>query len=221
MYSSSPKDLYKLDRPREKLVHKGAAALSDHELLMVILGSGIKDKSVSVIANQVLKLFKHSGKLPEYKELNNISGISLAKISTLMASWELVSRYIHDKAPKVLKPKDVLPLVGDIRYKKQEHLICISLSGNHTVLATRLVTIGTLSSTLVHPREVFADAISDRAAGVVLVHNHPSGDCRPSEEDIAVTKSLIDAGRLLGIEVYDHVVVHGNEVNSILFDKLD
>jgi DNA repair protein RadC len=210
------RDKHKDDRPREKLKLKGASALSDFELLQAIIGSGNKQTDVSQIARSILKLFKSSGHDITYQQLELVKGLGNAKIAELLAALELSKRYLTEPdQPKIQNADDIASLLSDIRNKKQEHFIAITLDGANRVIAKRTITIGTLNSSLVHPREVFADAITDRAAAVIVAHNHPSGNLEPSEADIEVTERLKQSGKLLGIKLLDHVIVTQKQSSSI------
>ena len=201
------KDLPEFDRPREKLAAKGPEALSDTELLAVLLGNGVKGKDVLKISHEILrKLDKKKEKL-NVKTLVSIQGVGLAKACLIMAAFEFARRRIARESIVIQKSRDVLPLVASIADKKQEYFICLSLNGANEVLGNRVVTVGLLNSNQIHPREVFVDAISDRAASVILVHNHPSGVLKPSEQDKDATLQLVEAGKILGIPVLDHIII--------------
>lgn len=211
MQLASPKLLPRLDRPREKLIHGGAARLTDLELLQLIIGSGVKGHSVTDIAGQVLDRIKSSGYLyTSIHSLVGIKGLSSAKMAAILAAMEFAHRYHLNEQIVLDTPAKVLPLVTDIAGAKQENLVLITIDGAFRLLNKRLVSLGTLTNTLVHPREVFADAVADRAACVILVHNHPSNICIPSGEDKSVTKAMCEAGKLLGIPVYDHIIITKN-----------
>ena len=201
------KDLLLQDRPREKLKKKGPRALSDFELLEVIIGSGNKGVDVGQIARNVLKKFRAGVENLTLDQLETIKGMNIAKSSKVIAAIELSKRYLVKEGIKVTNPEDILPLVQEYRDKKQEYFICMTLDGAGNLIQSRVVSIGTIEQSLVHPREVFADAISDRAAGVIFVHNHPTGDLALSEDDKEITKRLIEAGKLLGIKVCDHIII--------------
>lgn len=198
--------LEKTDRPREKLFAKGQASLTDLELLQVIIGSGVRGADVTKISQEILKLLEASNGKLELEQLVKIKGVSTATAAKLLASLELTSRFVKTGV-KINKPEDVLPLVAELRSKKQEHFVVLTLDGANRLIEKRTVSIGTLSASLVHPREVFADAIADRAAGIIVVHNHPGGSLEPSGADIEVTKRLREAGQLLGIRMLDHIIV--------------
>ena len=201
------KDLPEFSRPREKLKERGAKALSDAELIAVILGSGGKGMDVMLLASRVAKAI--SGKKGDLslEELTKIEGIGLAKASQILAGFELARRHIVVETVKITEAKDVLPLIGRITSKQQEYFICISLNGANEVIENRTVTVGLLDRSQVHPREVFADVITDRAASVIFAHNHPSGALEPSNSDLKIQDQLTEAGKILGIKVLDHIII--------------
>jgi len=201
------KDLPEFSRPREKLKERGASALSDTELIAVILGSGSKEQDVLSLSSKVAKLLsENKGKL-SMEQLSEIEGIGPAKASQILAGFELSRRYILKETIRITGANDVLPLIKDIASKQQEHFICISLNGANEVIENRIVTVGLLDKSQVHPREVFADVITDRAAGVIFAHNHPSGENKPSNSDLKIHEQLTDAGKIMGIKVFDHIII--------------
>ena len=201
------KDIPNFNRPREKLAAQGPKALSDIELLAVLIGSGVKGKNVFQLAHSILrKLNKDRGKV-DLKSLVSIEGVGIAKACQVVAALEFARRRFFRDLLVVQKAKDVLPLILSIADKKQEHFLCISLNGANEVIGNRVVTVGLLNSSQIHPREVFADVISDRAASIILAHNHPSGVLKPSPDDIAITEQMIEAGKILGISVLDHIII--------------
>ncbi len=201
------KDLPEFSRPREKLKERGAKALSDAELIAAILGSGGKGLDVMSLSSKVAKAI--SGKKGDLslEELTKIEGIGLAKASQILAGFELARRHIVTETIKITEAKDVLPLIDRITSKQQEYFICISLNGANEVIENRTVTVGLLDRSQVHPREVFADVITDRAASVIFAHNHPSGALEPSNSDLKIQEQLTEAGRILGIKVLDHIII--------------
>lgn len=201
------KDLLLQDRPREKLKKNGVRALSDFELLEVLIGSGVEGASVGEIANEILDKFKGNFEGLSLSDLESIKGVSLAKASQILAAIEISKRYLVKDSVKISKSFDALPFVQEYRNKKQEYFICISLDGASHVIQNRVISVGTLTESLIHPREVFTDTITDRAAGVIFVHNHPSGLLDPSEADKIITKRLLEAGKILGIMVLDHIII--------------
>jgi len=201
------KDIPEFNRPREKLKERGASALSDTELIAVIFGSGSKGQDVLSLSSKVAKLLtENKGKL-SMEQLSEIEGIGPAKASQILAGFELSRRYIVKETIRITGANEVLPLIKDIAGKQQEHFICISLNGANEVIENRIVTVGLLDKSQVHPREVFADVITDRAAGVIFAHNHPSGESKPSNSDLKIHEQLTEAGKILGIKVLDHIII--------------
>ena len=200
-------ELAEKDRPREKLLEKGADALSDIELLAILLGSGIKGKDVLKVARTLRQRLDKNKENLNVKTLTSIQGIGFAKACQLVAAIEFARRRLLNDLIVVQKAEDVLPLISYIADKKQEYFLCVSLNGANEVVSHRVVTVGLLDRNQVHPREVFVDAIVDRAASVILAHNHPSGALKPSTDDIATTMQLIEAGKILGIPVLDHIII--------------
>ncbi len=201
------KELPEFSRPREKLKEKGARALSEEELIALILGSGTKNQDVRVIAAEVSKLIKDKKTGITLEDFSSVEGIGLAKAAQILAGMELGRRYIAKETLKINDAKDVIPLLSDIANKQQEHFVCISLNGAQEVIEKRVVTVGLLDKSQVHPREVFADVITDRAASIILAHNHPSGELKPSNSDLKIHDQLIEAGKILGINILDHIII--------------
>lgn len=199
-------DLPRQDRPREKLQRKGPPALSDEELVAILLGFGTKGHDVMAVARRIVKLVDEQQGRPQLADLQRLEGVGPAKASLIAAALEFSRRRIRPEGVKIKTPLDVLPLVRHYADRKQEHFLCVSLNGAHEVIASRVVSVGLVNKTQVHPREVFADPITDRASAVVLAHNHPSGDLTPSREDLQLTKQLQEAGETLGIDVLDHII---------------
>ncbi len=211
------KNLVLSDRPREKLKLKGPAALSNFELLQALIGSGNKQSDVSQIAKATQKVLQDHGAEISYLELQKVLGLGSAKITELLAAFELAKRYlIQSELPIIDSLEAAVDQLKDIRGKRQEHFIVLSLDGANRLITKRIITIGTLTSSLVHPREVYADAITDRAASIIVAHNHPSGSLDTSEEDLKVTRQLQKVGILLGIDLIDHILVTKNQSISIL-----
>ena len=202
----SIKELPEFSRPREKLKEKGAQALSDIELIAIILGSGNKEQDVMTLSSKIARLIAENKEKISLEMLSNVEGIGLAKASKILAGFELARRYIKESI-KITDVKDVLPLLNDIAGKQQEYFVCISLNGANEVIEKRIVTVGLLDKSQVHPREVFADVITDRAASVILSHNHPSGELKPSNSDLKIHEQLVEAGKILGIKVLDHIII--------------
>lgn len=196
------------DRPREKLKAKGAPALSDFELLQALIGSGNAQADVIKIAKETQKVLRTYGADITYEQLKQIKGLGPARICEILSAFELAKRYLIDsEQPIIDSPEKAVEQLADIRDKKQEHFVVMTLDGANRLIIKRIITIGTLTSSLVHPREVFADAITDRAASIIIAHNHPSGNLEPSQSDIELTKRLQEAGKIIGINVLDHIII--------------
>ena len=209
------RDIAVSERPREKLEARGAAALTDVELLAVLLGSGSKGSEVLALSQDLLRILDTRNGDLSVADLKVTRGIGSAKACLITAAIEFARRRIRPHQTKVRSSKDVVPLIRHYTERKQEHFICISLNGAHEVIATRVVTVGLVNSAQVHPREVFAEPIVDRACAVIVAHNHPSGDCEPSPEDLEITRVLREAGTILGIKLLDHIIFSSNGHYSI------
>jgi len=196
-----------LDRPREKLQRKGQAALSDFELLQVMIGNGSAGADVAQIARQVQKLLQKGTDSLNLESLSALRGVSTVTAGKILASLELAKRHLVRDVEPLRTMQDALVRLADIRTKQQEYFVCLSLDGGQRLITQRTITIGTLDTVLAHPREVFADAIVDRAASIIVAHNHPSGDPTPSQKDTILTQQLAAAGQLVGIPLRDHIIV--------------
>jgi DNA repair protein RadC len=212
-------DLPKEERPRERLVKFGEQSLSVQELLQLILGRGVAGESVAVTAQKLLAQFGSLQKLAEasIEELSSIRGIGLAKAAQIKAAFE-ISRRLSTQVPsykskELTDPEKVYRLIkSKLKNYHKEHFYLIALnSRNHSIAE---VSVGSLNASIVHPREVFGEAIKNKAASVIFVHNHPSGDPEPSEDDLLLTKKLVESGKILGIEVFDHIIVVKNRFLS-------
>jgi len=213
-------DIPSADRPREKLLRKGAEALSDLELLAILLGSGIQGHDVMTVADRLLKVVDQASARPTLEQLLAVDGIGPAKATLIAAALEFARRRIRPEGYKIAFPPDVLPLIRHLADRKQEHFICVSLNGANEVIAVRTVSVGLVNRTQVHPREVFADPITDRASAVVVAHNHPAGGLAPSADDMAVTQTLKAAGETLGIPLLDHIIFSAKGYYSFLENQL-
>ncbi len=199
--------LHKDDKPREKLALKGAKALKDHELMAILLGTGTKDKDVFKLSREIIKIFQNDFETLNLEKLQNIHGLGLAKASQILSAIELSKRYLIKQNRRIRFAKDIHEELKEFANKKQEYFVTITLDGASHIIEKRVIFIGTLNQSLVHPREVFADAISDRAASIIIAHNHPSGQLRPSQEDKMVTNRLKEVSKIIGIELLDHVII--------------
>lgn len=194
------------NRPRERLLAFGPQALSDRELLAVLLNVGIKGKNVTVLANELADALDSRSGVPEVKELQSLSGLGSAKACAVAAMVEYGRRRWGPCGARVKTPADAYPLIRHYADRRQERFICISLNGANETLAVRVVTVGLVNRTIVHPREVFADPLIDRASSILVAHNHPSGRLDPSAEDEDITARLKSTGELLGIALIDHLI---------------
>ena len=201
------KELHNDDKPREKLVKKGVASLKNDELLSVLLGSGIQGKDVRKLSREIVTILDSSFHSLTLEQLCNIHGLGIAKASQILASMELAKRYTSQGNKKITSAEDVYNELKTFATKQQEYFLTITLDGASHIINTRTVFIGTLNQSLVHPREVFADAIADRSAGIIIAHNHPSGTLSASRADIQVTERLKEVSKLVGIGLLDHVII--------------
>ena len=201
------KELHRYDKPREKLARKGAKALRNEELLSVLLGSGVRGKDVRQLSRELVALFEKDFDTLDLEGLCRIHGLGPAKASQILAAIELSRRYLVRSHRRILSAKDVYEELSEFGRKQQEYFLTITLDGASHLIATRTVFIGTLNQSMVHPREVFADAISDRAAGIIIAHNHPSGSLEASRADLQITQRLKEVSKLVGIELLDHVIL--------------
>jgi len=214
-------DLPLSERPRERLLKLGPEALSSQEILALILGRGIAGESVMVIAQRLLSEFGNLKKIANasIEELSKVKGIGVAKAAQIKASFELSKRIDEDflyEKKRVKTPEQVLSLVKSrLKGKKKEHFLVLLLDTRNQVISISNVSVGSLDTNIVHPREVFKEAISSSASSCVFVHNHPSGDPTPSEDDMELTKRLTKAGEIVGIDVLDHIIVTDNDFISL------
>jgi len=193
-------------RPREKLLAGGPASLSDEELLAILLNTGIRGKNVKVLAGDLLGLLDRNKDIPSIKDISILPGIGQSKACLVAAMLEFGRRRYGSFSTRIKQPADIFTLVRHHADRKQERFISLSLNGAHEVLAVRVVTIGLVNKTIVHPREVFADLIQDRAAAFCVAHNHPSGQLESSPEDDEITERLQSAARILGLQFVDHII---------------
>ena len=203
--------MHPVERPRERLLCLGPQALADEELLAIVLQTGYVGRSALEIAQELLRRYP-GGELAQLavKELRRLKGLGLSRASTVAAAAELGRRWALEECaaqPTFENPRCVWENLHEFRGKKQEHFIALYLNARHHLIHRETISIGTLTASLVHPREVFAPAVEHRAAVIIVAHNHPSGDVRPSPEDRETTRRIAKAGRILGIGLLDHVLV--------------
>ncbi len=213
-------ELHSIDKPREKLAKKGVSALENFELLAVLLGSGTKDKDVLKLSREIIRLFDDGFEKISLEKLVSIHGLGVAKASQILSAVELSKRYLIKQNKKITTALDVYHELQEYKMKKQEYFIVITLDGANHIINNRVVFIGTLNRSLVHPREVFADALTDRAAAIIVAHNHPSGVLEASREDIAITQRLKEASKILGINLLDHIIFTNDGYFSFADEKI-
>ncbi|MGE6751885.1 RadC family protein [Rossellomorea sp. NPDC071047] len=201
------------ERPRERLIQSGAASLSNQELLAILLRTGTKSESVLQLSNRLLNHFDGLNLLKDasLEEITKTKGIGLAKAVQIMAAVEFgrrISNLAFDDRYSIRSPEDGANYVmNDMRFLAQEHFVCLYLNTKNQVLHKQTIFIGSLNASIVHPREVFKEAFRRSAASIICIHNHPSGDPTPSREDIEVTKRLVECGRIIGIDILDHLII--------------
>nr|WP_319005005.1 DNA repair protein RadC [Mesobacillus jeotgali] len=209
------------ERPRERFVQNGPQSLSNHELLALLLGTGSREESVLQLANRMLAQFEGLGLLKDatLEELTQIKGIGKAKAIHVLAAVEIgrrIANHTLDERYVIRSPEDGAKyLMNDMRFLTQEHFVCLYLNTKNQVIHRQTIFIGSLNASIVHPREVYKEAVRRSAASVICVHNHPSGDPTPSREDIEVTKRLAESGKIVGIELLDHLIIGENKYVSL------
>lgn len=205
--------------PRERLASEGLSRLSDAELVQLVLGSGIRNKSVESLSVEALDMMDSLRGCPEPRHFEGLHGIGRARACALCAAMELGRRRYQPADLVIHRPGDVHPLVAHYADRRQERFIVLSMNGAHEVISIRVVSIGLLNRTLIHPREVFAESLAERAAAIVVAHSHPSGRLEPSAEDMDITERLVRAGWTLGVSVLDHLIFSREAYWSFLEQK--
>jgi len=207
------------DRPRERLHRRGAAALRDCELLAAVLGTGYRGRHVSEVARRILDEHPMEQLVSmSLSELESLKGLGRAKAGVLVAAFELARRGLNKGLgllPVIQCPADAMPLLTDVKDQRREHFLCLYLNARNQVIHRETISVGSLSASIVHPREVFYPGIQEAAASIVLAHNHPSGDVTPSREDLDLTRRLVKAGQIMGMEVLDHIIIGPEEYLSL------
>ncbi|MEW9053314.1 MAG: DNA repair protein RadC [Neobacillus sp.] len=209
------------ERPRERFVQNGPQSLSNHELIAILLRTGTKDESVLQLSNRLLTNFEglRMLKAATLEEMMEIKGIGQAKAIQILAAVEIGRRIANLKNEDryvIRSPEDGANYVmNDMRFLSQEHFVCLYLNTKNQVLHKQTIFIGSLNASIVHPREVFREALKRSAASIICLHNHPSGDPAPSKEDIEVTKRLVECGKMIGIEILDHLIIGENKFVSL------
>ncbi len=208
-------ELNSIDKPREKLTKKGVKSLKDFELLAILLGSGTKDKDVLKLSREIVRFFEDDFENMTLAKLMSIHGLGQAKASQILSAIELSKRYLIKQNKKIRCAEDIYDELKEYKNKKQEYFIVITIDGASHIIEKRVVFIGTLNRSLIHPREIFADALTDRAAAIIIAHNHPSGQLEASDEDITVTKRVKESAELLGIDLIDHIIFTNKKYLSL------
>ncbi|MEW9105129.1 DNA repair protein RadC [Paenibacillus sp.] len=215
------RDLPHEERPRERMMQYGAESISHAELLAILLRTGTRNESAITLAQRILNQVGQLRHLHDMSitELTAIRGIGDAKALQLKAGLELgrrMSRSCLEDALQIRQPQDAADLLMEsMRYYDKEHFICLFLNTKNRIIAQETISIGILDASLVHPREVFKAALKCGAASIICAHNHPSGDPTPSPEDVALTRRLLEAGEIVGIELLDHLVIGDNQYVSL------
>ena len=215
------KDIPKVNRPRERFLEKGPNALSKSDLLAILIGSGIKGKNVKKLSEQIIREFGSRFLDLTINDLLEIQGIGKAKALQIVSAIALVKRFYDEKKQKeniILSAENVISLNSDLKSKKKEYLVCLYLDARNALLQKEIISIGILDKSIVHPREIFGPAVELRAAGIILVHNHPSGDPEPSKQDIEVFNRIIEAGKIMGINIIDFIIIAGDRNYSFFRD---
>jgi len=218
------RELPKVERPREKLIQKGTQNLKDEELLAILLRTGVEGKSAIQTAKQILNKYSKKRLLRlSYEDLIKIKGIGPAKACTILAAIELVKRALkigEETLPKIQSIKDVIAQFSYLREKTREHLAALYLNARNELVFKKHIFVGTLDANIAHPREIFEQALTNHASAVILVHNHPSGDPEPSKADLEITKRIVEAGKIMGIDVLDHIIITKTKAFSFKEKKL-
>jgi DNA repair protein RadC len=210
------------DKPdiREQVLKHGLSYPSDEELVMLILGSGTKAMPVRKLSHDVMQALYNSNAENIMQSLSTVRGMGKSKSLAIAASLELGRRRSIHLHSVVRQPKDVVPFIRNYSVLSKEHFICVTLNGGHEIIQIRVASVGTINRTLVHPREIFSEALMENAAAMIVSHNHPSGSCEPSEEDIETTQTLIAASRIVGISLLDHIILDRDSYFSFLEHNL-
>ena len=213
-------DLPRHERPREKLIERGPTGLRDKELLAILLRTGYTGKNVIEVSAEILRKFPMKKLLAmDYDDLLEIKGINSGKACSLLAAFELTKRALEvedNNLPTINSAKDAVAQLQELRTAKKEHFVVLYLNARNQLIHKETISIGTLNANLVHPREVFKPAFEYLAASIIVAHNHPSGGTEPSEADLELTKRLKEAGKILGIEMADHIIITKNDFKSII-----
>ncbi|MDD4990176.1 MAG: DNA repair protein RadC [Candidatus Pacebacteria bacterium] len=212
------KQLPKMDRPREKLIDKGVQNLKDSELLAILLNTGVEGESALQVAERILGKYPKRKILElDFKELSLIKGVGQAKACVILAAAEFIKRALEVKeeiAPAIKAVDDIVAQAIYMKDKQREHFMVLYLNARNELLFKKPMFVGTLNVSIVHPREIFSEALKHNAAFVVFCHNHPSGNAQPSQADLEINKRLVEAGKIMGVEALDHIIITKTRVFS-------
>lgn len=205
---------------REKALEHGLTFPFDEELIMLIIGSGSHDIPVDIMAGKIAQILDESEEDEVVKNLLELKGVGESKALAIAAALELGRRrYSHLKAV-IRSPDDIIPFVKNYAVSQKEHFLAVTLTGGHEIIKIHVISVGTLDKTLIHPRDVFSVAIKENAAAIIVCHNHPSGNCKPSKDDIETTQTLYQVSEIMGIQLLDHIIIDCNSYFSFIEHKL-
>lgn len=210
------------DKPkiRELVLEKGLEFPDDEQLIMLILGSGTRTMPIELMAKRIIEAMDGSNRDDIIEALLKVNGIGAGKALAVAAALELGKRRYCHLGAHIAHPEDIIPYLKNYSICQKEHFIAVTLNGGHDIIQIHVVSVGTVNRTLIHPREVFGEAIRENAAAIILCHNHPSGRTQPSEEDVETTKLLLEASKIIGIPVIDHIIIDKNSYFSFMEHKL-
>lgn len=210
------------ERPqvREKALRFGMNYPADEELVMLILGSGNKDASVEVLAKKIISALDSSNVEEVVSTLLKVKGVGKSKALAVAAALELGKRRSCHLGAHIRHPQDLIPFVRNYAICQKEHFLAVTLNGGHDIIQIHVVSVGTVNRTLIHPREIFNEAIRENAAALILCHNHPSGRTEPSKDDLETTKNLILASEIMGIPILDHIIIDKENYYSFMENGL-
>ena len=216
------KEVEKNKKPdvREKALEHGLSYMFDEELIMMILGSGSRQHPVESLAEKITEVLDQAQGGDVIEKLLSVKGMGQGKALAVGAALELGRRRSNHLRAPIKSPQDIVPFIRNYAVSEKEHFLLVTLNGGHEIIQIHVVSVGTLNRTLIHPREVFSIAIKENAAALIVCHNHPSGNCTPSKDDVIVTKNLIDVSIVMGIELLDHVIVSRESYFSFAENKL-
>lgn len=212
-------NIYKPDI-RERVLERGLLYPTDEELVMLILGSGTKKDNVIQLSEKVVNIVDTTRHENLVSELVKLNGIGKCKALSIAAAVEFGRRRNSHLQAKIRCPSDIIPYLQNYAIKSQEHFVTVCLSGAHEILTINVTSVGTLNKTLIHPREIFSDAIKQKAAAIIICHNHPSGNCNPSSDDIETTKKIMDASKIIGIPLLDHIIINQSSYFSFVENNI-